>query len=436
MADGRSFAPFKSHNFEATNRNWLIAEADPIARKVKTVFTGNGNTIPIIDALAEHLRCRAEEVESKLAGKTFAVKVGDEFFIRSAATFERDGIIFFCDLAFGDELYLMQATDFISSTQRDWDDFRRGKPTPSAILLNDCVLRRVGNAAKLPQSKIFSECNAAGLSTFGEIMGVPINQTLSALVFFEGQHEELMGDFPNAYAAFSSHYAMRDLYRWEAMHRIEERVIPQVVDYQHAMAPMLSTLPQLEQAAARQIDALDVARSSIMSICDAVDHAKSAQQKLETGLNDLERISKVISQITGGIGEIADQTNLLALNAAIEAARAGEAGRGFAVVADEVRKLAQSAKSQAEATAKSIRDVSETISGIRIVTEETIGGMQLMEGKSNAASAQIGDLSQAANAERNNVMQSLSQLQGLTESMEAMDSAIGQLTQLKALAQQ
>ncbi len=120
-------------------------------------------------------------------------------------------------------------------------------------------------------------------------------------------------------------------------------------------------------------DQVNQALASIQHLVDDVTGTSGEIEQLASHANE-------ISQVLDVIGSIAGQTNLLALNAAIEAARAGEAGRGFAVVADEVRALAHR-------TQQSTAEIEQMIGGIQSGTERAVSAMHSSQGRANGTLA-------------------------------------------------
>ncbi len=364
------FGIFKTQNFEPTSTKFTVLKAN-IKNRTLTEFLDRktNQAINVIDALSDHFNCKPEALPDMMRDHVFAIKIHDEYYVRSVASFDFQNkqISMYCDVGSAEELILLRRTELVQATRRNYDEFIRGKPEPIGAIFNDCILRRLNNTGSLASLKFFQSIPVVGFSTFGELLGVNINETLTAIFFYpnqDGFSDDFVDNFHLKYSQFKSYFLQRKVQQLELINSINQMMLQQL----KAGLPIFQAVTHVLEDASRETDEIQGDLEGVeATFAEFTEKLAATIQSTSDNMNLQDRIKDLLTNINSLndifaiINDIAEQTNLLALNAAIEAARAGSHGRGFAVVAKEVRKLAERTKKSLDETKQEVQAVVQDV---------------------------------------------------------------------------
>ncbi|MDR2802998.1 MAG: methyl-accepting chemotaxis protein [Treponema sp.] len=178
-----------------------------------------------------------------------------------------------------------------------------------------------------------------------------------------------------------------------------------------AIEEMIANITSVTQTLVRNGD-------NVKNLADASEIGRSGLQEVASDIQGIARESEGLLEITAVMENIASQTNLLSMNAAIEAAHAGESGKGFAVVADEIRKLAESSGEQSKTIAGILKKIKESIDKIMRSTDSVLNRFEAIDKGVKTVSEQEENIRRSMeeqNSGSQQILESVGQLNDITK---------------------
>ncbi len=221
-----------------------------------------------------------------------------------------------------------------------------------------------------------------------------------------------------------------------------------------AVNEISSNISSLERMIQNQADGVTQASSAVEQMIGNIDSVNNSVEKMaisfvtlsqdakdgcekQLKVNEkivaIEKESEMLSEANKTISNIAGQTNLLAMNAAIEAAHAGDAGRGFSVVADEIRKLSETSSQQSRVIGESLKTIKKSIENVVIASQDSSNAFTSVNQGINSTDGLVQRIKQAMNEQKTGSKQIIEALKALNDSTTEVHSASHEMSEGNSL---
>jgi methyl-accepting chemotaxis protein len=240
-----------------------------------------------------------------------------------------------------------------------------------------------GTMEKMKNLVLTIKNQSATLSTIGNELSENMNETAASVNEITANIQSIKGRIINQSASVTETNATMEQITGniEKLNGHVDHQSESVARSSSAIEEMLANIQSVSQTLVKNAQ-------NVKELIDASETGRLGLQEVSTDIQEISRESEGLLEINAVMENISSQTNLLSMNAAIEAAHAGEAGKGFAVVADEIRKLAENSGEQSKTISTVLKKIKDSIDKITRSTENVLNKFEAIENEVRTVSDQ------------------------------------------------